>query len=265
MIMTTDPAPLAAFTLGLLGSSHCLVMCGGISAALGLGTEGQQRSLLVLLFQLGRVTTYVLLGAGLGAIAAGFTGLYDMALPVLRVLSGILLVSMGLSVANWWPGLIWLERAGQTLWRRIQPMAQRHMPITANQDAVIVGLFWGFLPCGLIYTALAWTATAGSVAESAMLMGLFGLGTMPAMLATGLAAQRLTAVLRKPKLRALAGVLLIVAGVWTAWIAISHAGHGDHSSHSDGAHDGHLHSQHAPAPEQQDDTSSNHPDEHAHG
>ncbi|MEM0954020.1 MAG: sulfite exporter TauE/SafE family protein [Pseudomonadota bacterium] len=224
----TDPSPLAALTLGLLGSSHCLVMCGGISAALGLGTAPERRHTLVLLFQLGRVLTYMALGAGLGGLAAGIVGLYDMALPVLRILSALLLVSMGLTIANWWPGLVWLERAGQTLWKRIQPLAQRHMPVRATGDAVILGLYWGFLPCGLIYTALAWSSAAGDATQSALLMGCFGLGTAPAMFATGLVAQRLMALLQAQRLRQLAGLLLISAGVWTAYFALSHANHAEH-------------------------------------
>ena len=227
-MIQTDPAPLAAITLGLLGSSHCLVMCGGISAALGLGTAPERRSLMVLLFQVGRVATYMLLGAGLGTLAAGFAGLYDMAFPLLRLLSALLLVSMGLTIANWWPGLVWLERAGQVLWKKIHPMALRHMPVRATPDALILGLYWGFLPCGLIYTALAWTSSTGDPIRSGMLMGLFGLGTTPAMFATGLAAQRLMAILQAQRLRQIAGMLLVIAGTWTGYIALAHANHANH-------------------------------------
>ncbi len=221
----TDPGFIAAFILGLLGSSHCIVMCGGISAALGMGAAPGQRQRSLVLFQVGRVATYMLLGAGLGALAAGIAGVHGLVLPALRILSGVLLLAMGLYVANWWAGLTWLERGGQLLWRRVEPLARRRLPISSPGDALAVGLFWGFLPCGLIYTALAWTATTASWQQSALLMGAFGLGTTPAMLATGLAAQRLAGLLSRRGLRAMAGVMLIAAGAWTAWIAIQHAGH----------------------------------------
>ncbi|MDJ0876981.1 MAG: sulfite exporter TauE/SafE family protein [Halieaceae bacterium] len=225
----TETTLLAALTLGLLGSSHCLVMCGGISAALGMGTASQHRYWLLLLFQFGRIITYMLLGAGLGAAVGSITGLSDTLMPLLRILSGALLIAMGLYVANVWAGLTWLERGGQALWRHIEPLARSRLPVQHSVDALAVGLYWGFLPCGLIYTALAWTATTADWQQSALLMGAFGLGTLPAMLATGVAAQRIMGLLGKRGLRRVAGILLVVAGAWTAWIGLQHAGHGQHS------------------------------------
>ncbi|MEE4191985.1 MAG: sulfite exporter TauE/SafE family protein [Halieaceae bacterium] len=224
----TETSLAAALTLGLLGSSHCLVMCGGISAALGMGTATHHRYRLLLLFQFGRIITYMALGAGLGAIVSSATGLSEVLLPPLRILSGALLVAMGLYVANVWAGLTWLEAGGKALWRHIEPLAQRRLPVSRSVDALAVGLYWGFLPCGLIYTALAWTATAADWRQSALLMGAFGLGTLPAMLATGVAAQRIMGLLGKRGLRRIAGSLLVVAGLWTAWIGLQHAGHGGH-------------------------------------
>lgn len=234
-----DPGLAAAFMLGLLGSSHCLVMCGGISAALGMGATGARRRLLVLLFQLGRVATYILLGAGLGAIIGAVAALSEVLLPALRILSGLLLVAMGLYVANWWAGLVWLERGGQALWRRVEPYAKRRLPVSTATDALAVGLLWGFLPCGLIYTALAWSGTAGDWRHSALLMGMFGLGTLPSMLATGLAAETMTRLLRQRGLRGVAGLLLVAAGLWTSWIAVQHAGHASHGGAPSQQHHSH--------------------------
>ena len=237
-MIAADTTVLAAMMLGLLGSSHCLVMCGGISAALGMGTAGPQRHVLLVLFQAGRVFTYILLGAGLGAAIGAVAGLNQVLLPALRILSGLLLAAMGLYVANWWMGLTRLEQLGQWVWRRVEPSARRRLPVDAPGDALVVGLLWGFLPCGLIYSALAWSATTGSWQQSAVLMGAFGLGTMPSMLATGLAAQRFAALLRRRDLRHAAGLLLIAAGLWTSWIGIQHAGH---AAHAPAAHEQHSH------------------------
>jgi sulfite exporter TauE/SafE len=203
-------------------------MCGGISAALGMGTGGPRRHWLLLLFQLGRIATYALLGAGLGAILAAAAELHLVILPALRILSGLLLAAMGLYVANWWMGLTRLEQAGQAIWKRVEPLARRRLPVSSARDALAVGLLWGFLPCGLIYSALAWAAAGGSWQQSALLMAAFGLGTLPSMLATGLAAQRLTALLRQRGLRVVAGALLVLAGLWTSWIGVQHAGHSAH-------------------------------------
>lgn len=221
----TETSLAAALLLGFLGSSHCLVMCGGISVALGMGSAPERRFLTVSLFQLGRVFTYTLLGAGLGALIAGAVTLQAGLLPALRIISGLLLIAMGLYVARWWTGLTQLERVGQLLWRRVQPVAQRHLPVRRPLDALLVGTLWGFLPCGLIYTALAWTATAADWRESAGLMAAFGLGTAPAMLTTGLAAERLSRLLKRRGFQTTAAVLLIGAGVWTTWIGYQHAGH----------------------------------------
>ena len=226
----TEPGIVAAFMLGLLGSSHCLVMCGGIGAALGMGVDPARRYLMLVLFQLGRIATYTALGAGLGALAGEIAALNSGILPALRILSGLLLIAMGLYVANWWAGLTWLERAGGLLWRGVEPLARRRLPISRTGDALAVGLLWGFLPCGLIYTALAWSATAAQWGESALLMAVFGVGTLPAMLATGMAAQRLGGLLRQRGLRALAGLLLVIAGAWTTWVAVQHAGHAAHGT-----------------------------------
>jgi len=204
----------AAFLLGLLGSSHCLAMCGGLGAALGMATDTRRRPRLILGFQFGRIGSYMLLGAGLGALL----GLLDSprVLPVLRLVSGLLLVGMGLYLANWWLGLQALERAGGLLWRRVQPLTRRHLPVRKIPDALAVGLCWGLLPCGLIYSALGWSAAASSGMFAAVLMMFFGLGTLPAMFATGVAGQQLTRVLTNRHLRAVAAALMIALGGWTA-------------------------------------------------
>jgi sulfite exporter TauE/SafE len=208
----------AALLLGLFGSSHCLAMCGGFSAALGMGTDATSRFRLVLLFQIGRIAGYTLLGAGLGSLL----GSIDLFPGLLRIFSGLLLVSMGLYLANWWKGLMWLERLGQVLWRRIQPLSQRLLPLRRKRDAILVGLYWGFLPCGLIYTALAWSATSAGAIDSALLMFCFGLGTVPVMFATGLAGEQLAAALRRRDLRSLMAAVLIGFGVWTAAVPLAH-------------------------------------------
>ncbi len=227
----TDVNLVAALLLGFLGSSHCLVMCGGIGAALGAASSGSRRAPIVLLFQLGRIGSYTLLGAGLGAAL----GLVDgaLVLPVLSVLSGLLLMAMGLYLANWWLGLQWLERRGSAIWRLIEPLSRRLLPIQRARDAVLVGACWGFLPCGLIYSALAWSATAASAPHSAMLMFCFGVGTLPAMLATGLAGQRISGLLKMKTLRRLSAIVLIAMGAWTAASALGVGAAGDtgHAHH----------------------------------
>jgi sulfite exporter TauE/SafE len=231
MMPDADWQPAAALLLGLLGSSHCLVMCGGIGAALGMGTAGKQRWLLLLLFQLGRIASYSLLALIISIIPSlliAATGSYSL----MRVLAGLLLISMGLYIGNWWRGLVMLENLGQTLWRQVQPLTQRLLPVTGATQAMGIGLCWGLLPCGLIYTALVWSASAsgGQPLQAALLMACFGLGTLPSMYLSSTAGKQLMQVLQSRHLRRGAAITLILMGLWTI-LGPAAMQHRDHSNH----------------------------------
>jgi sulfite exporter TauE/SafE len=219
----------AAIMLGLLGSSHCLFMCGGIGSALGMGVAPSRRYSMLALFQFGRVCSYTLLGAGLGASLGALGSHLPFGMSALRVLSGLLLISMGCYISNWWRGLLVLESVGKHLWRYVQPLTQSLLPVQHMHQAVLIGLCWGLLPCGLIYTALAWSASAGNSLHSAQLMFCFGLGTVPVMFATGAAGERVASVLRRRGFRNSAAALLIAYGLWTIVIVLQPA-HGSHSA-----------------------------------
>merc|ERR1711916_213024 len=98
---------------------------------------------------------------------------------------------MGLYLTHWWLGLQYLENAGQRLWQFVKPMAKRLMPVKRFHTAIAFGAVWGWLPCGLVYSALALAVTQQTVSAAAGSMLAFGLGTVPALLATGLLAERL--------------------------------------------------------------------------
>ena len=218
---------ITAFMLGLLGSSHCLGMCGGISAALGMSsqsaTQTQQLSRLIA-YNSGRISTYGLIGALAGFIGSQLTIVPEAGL-LLRGIAGLLLIAMGLYVAGWWFGLTKLEQLGTKLWRHVQPFSQKLLPVKSSGQALKLGLLWGLLPCGLVYSTLSWALAAADWQQSALLMIAFGLGTSPAMLATGLASQQVLSLLKKRGARMLAGSLIIVMGVVTLWIPVSHIGH----------------------------------------
>ena len=133
----------------------------------------------------------------------------------MRVVAGLLLISMGLYLAGWWSGLTRIERLGRGLWRHIQPVANRLLPVSSLPRALLLGALWGWLPCGLVYSTLLWAASQGNAVDSALLMLAFGVGTWPVLLATGLAAERTNALLRKRGVRVAGGVLVILFGIWT--------------------------------------------------
>lgn len=213
----------AAFMLGLLSSAHCVGMCGGIMGALALAipaSERRRRALLLLSYNLGRILSYTLMGVLAGLFVDALAG--SGGVPWLRLLAGLLLIAMGLYLGNWWRGLTWLERGGSYLWRYLQPLGRRLMPVTRLPQALGLGAIWGWLPCGLVYTALAYATTQAQAFNAGAVMLAFGLGTLPAVLATGLAAQRLTQLLRRPRLRWSFAILIIVFGLWTIAVPAKH-------------------------------------------
>lgn len=213
-----DLAPLliSALILGLLGGGHCLGMCGGLMGALTLAIPPEQRGRrlqLLLAYNLGRILSYATAGLLFGL--AGWAVASSPAAMLLRIVAGLLLISMGLYLGGWWSGLTRIEALGRGLWRHIQPVASRLLPVSSLPRALLLGALWGWLPCGLVYSTLLWAASQGDALDSGLLMLAFGLGTWPVLLATGMAAERLTAVLRRRGIRMAGGLLVILFGLWT--------------------------------------------------
>ena len=210
------PLLLSALMLGLLGGGHCLGMCGGLMGALTLAIPPDQRGRrlrLLLAYNFGRILSYACAGLLMGL--AGWAVANSPAAMILRIVAALLLVAMGLYLAGWWSGLTRIEALGRHLWRHLQPFASRLMPVSSLPRALLLGAIWGWLPCGLVYSTLLWASSQGAPADSALLMLAFGLGTMPVLLATGMAAERLTALLRLRGVRIAGGLLVILFGLWT--------------------------------------------------
>lgn len=210
------PLLLSAFVLGLLGGGHCLGMCGGLMGALTMAIPAEQRSKrlrLLVAYNLGRVLSYATAGLLVGL--AGWAVAQSPAAMALRVVAALLLIAMGLYLAGWWSGLTRIEAMGRGLWRHLQPIASRLMPVRNLPQALFLGALWGWLPCGLVYSTLLWAASQGDAFDSALLMLAFGIGTWPVLLATGLAAERITAMLRKQGVRMFGGIMVILFGLWT--------------------------------------------------
>lgn len=222
MSFETDTSYVAAFLVALLGGVHCVGMCGGIVGVLtlGLSSSTQRRfsnmAPFLLAYNLGRISSYTLAGllaGGLGAWAANLASVRD-GQRLLQMLAGLFMVALGLYLAGWWQGLARIENAGGLLWRRVEPLGRRLLPIRTLTQALGVGLIWGWLPCGLVYSVLIWSMSAGSMLEGGLLMLSFGLGTLPMLLAMGAFAASLARFTAKPLVRASAGVLVIGFGVY---------------------------------------------------
>lgn len=204
----------AAFAAGLLGGVHCAGMCGGIVGSLSAAARGPALPR-QLAFNLGRVGSYSLAGAAVGA-AGGLLQLAGPALAaqtVLFVAANILMVLLGLYVAGWGRAVLRLEAAGGHVWRRIEPLRRHFFPIDTTARALGAGAVWGWIPCGLVYSMLALALASGGAAQGAFVMLAFGLGTLPNLLAAGLAAQKVMALRRIPWVRQAAGAMIVAMAV----------------------------------------------------
>ncbi len=223
----------SAVIIGLLGSTHCLGMCGGLSVALGLNSQKEKR-LHIISYNLGRLCTYTAIGAVAGLFGQQLISASPTVALVLRSLAGLLLVAMGLYVSQWWMGLTRIEKVGALLWRYIQPLTKSLLPVKNHAQSLQLGILWGLLPCGLVYSTLSWALATAHWQQSALLMLAFGVGTLPAMLSMGFLNQQLLLKLRGNYFRWVAGGLIIAMGlltIITPWMHQTGAGH-DHHQHS---------------------------------
>jgi sulfite exporter TauE/SafE len=221
-----DSGFFAVFLIGLLGGVHCVGMCGGIVSALTLqmpGTAGTLRAgsskpawSIHLAYNLGRISSYAVAGAVMGAL--GSLGLLlNNALPVQMVLyvaANLMMVALGLYLTGLTRALAFTERAGQWLWRHVQPLTRRFLPVRGVMQAFPLGMLWGWIPCGLVYSVLAMALLTGSAERGAATLLAFGLGTLPNLMLAGLLLARFRAIVQGRVLRLGAGLLVLSFGVW---------------------------------------------------
>ena len=230
---------VAALVAGLLGSAHCVLMCGGIAGALGLGAQaggacGGGSLHFPALYNFGRVTSYAIAGGIAGALGGGTLAI--AALPQLgrmfAVLAALIIVCVGLRLATGGRHFGWLDRAGAAAWRRIAPLTRGLFPVTTPARAFGVGLAWGWLPCGMSYAMLTAALLTGSALHGGALMAMFGIGTLPAMLTLSGGA----ATLLRPATRRLGGAALVVLGLASGAALLWPAGSGDEHHPHHGQH-----------------------------
>ncbi len=210
------PPIIALFLMGLVGSgAHCVFMCSPIMAALTLNSS--RRGWLAIGYNLGRIITYTLMGALFGALGhwlAQRVGTLFQVQQVLTVIAALFMLLIALHVSGLYAALAPLERLGGRLWRKLEPFGRRLLPVKHFPGALLLGGLWGFIPCGMVYSALAASLAAGGAIEGGALMLAFGLGTLPALVAIGLAADGLSRWLQQPWLKRLAGIAIAVLAFW---------------------------------------------------
>jgi len=232
--MTLELLLPAVFLAGFFGSGHCLGMCGPVVVLLetphGQATafNGMWRRLI---YNLGRMLFYVLLGAIAGALGVVLTRIagINAGVSLLRILAGLLVIALGLNLLFDLRLLSYLEKGGALVWRRLAPLARYVLPIFTPARALAAGFIWGALPCGLVYSSAAIAATSGSAPAGALIMFTFWLGTLPALLVAGASASKLAAWVRHRSLRRLTGLMLVGIGLFAlAMPYLYRNGVGDH-------------------------------------
>jgi uncharacterized protein len=207
----------AIFLVGLLGGTHCAGMCGGIVGALAVQTPGGRAGWpLHLAYNCGRILSYAVAGALVGAIG----GLGLAFGPVAKIqlafylVASLMLVALGFYLMGFTRSLAFVERLGQGIWKRVQPYTSRFLPVHSVAQALPLGMLWGWLPCGLVYSVLANALVSGSAVRGALAMAVFGLGTLPNLLLAGMLFSRFRRFAQSPVARAISGTLVMGYGLY---------------------------------------------------
>jgi sulfite exporter TauE/SafE len=246
--MDSPQSLAAAFILGLFSTVHCIGMCGGIIGALSLSLPDnirqrrQHHVFFITLYNLGRILSYSFAGLVVGYIGAEAAAYTDMSggPSILRYTGVVMMIAIGLYLAGWLPQLSKVERIGVPLWKVLEPIGRKLVPVTTMPRALLYGLVWGWLPCGMVYFVLVWALTSGSASQGALTMAAFGLGTLPSLLAAGLAVSSLKRFTRMKTVRKLVGVLVIAMAIGSLLMPMGGHKHGHAgSNHAGNQHAGH--------------------------
>ena len=209
--MNYDITFFTLFLLGFFGGTHCVGMCGGLSSAFALQLPPHLNRLgLIVLLNLGRISSYVLIG-----LIVGLVGQIGISLDDTRwlqnglyIAANVLLLLLGLYLAGLSTAATQIERIGRPIWKRLNPILNRLLPIKSVPACFGVGMLWGWLPCGLVYSASLYALGSGNAVQGGLYMLAFALGTLPNLLAMGIFAAQLKTLLQRRAIRLCAGLLV---------------------------------------------------------
>lgn len=211
---------LLIFTSGLLGSAHCLGMCGPFALTLGATSRSWKDNLSrQLLYSLGRIFTYGTLGAMAGYAGMRLAGWRWNGVQVAAVLSigaGVFLIYEGLASA----GIVRRRVAGPAAFCLAGSMLGSFLRGPRRTDVFLAGIATGFLPCGLVYGFLGLAAAGNNLGYGILLMVCFGLGTVPGMVGAGVGGAALNGTMRR-RLFTLAAWSLVLAGCISVWRGVA--------------------------------------------
>ncbi|MFT5759158.1 MAG: sulfite exporter TauE/SafE [Alteromonadaceae bacterium] len=212
----------SAFIIGIIGSTHCVGMCGGITSMLTTALPKKNPTsdlLLVFLYNVGRISSYAIIGAIVGY--TGSTAARNIGVPLagLRLLAAVFLIFLGLYLGQWLMWIARIESLGKVLWQKISPLSKYLIPVDTPLKALSLGTLWGWLPCGLVYSTLTWSMASGNALSGALIMACFGLGTLPALVLMSLSTIRIKQLVNKPILRKTLAFAIIMYGIYSLIVA----------------------------------------------
>lgn len=238
---------ISAFFVGLFSTVHCFGMCGGIIGALTFSLpekiRNNRKRLIpyIAAYNFGRISSYSLAGGlagGLGGNLLALSPVYGHL--VLQLFASILMIGIGLYLAGWFPALVKIEHIGKPIWKKLEPISQKLIPVKSPVHAYLFGIVWGWLPCGLVYTALIWSTTAGSTEDGVLLMLAFGMGTLPSVMIAGILTGWFTRLIRSTYIRPLVGLTIIIVALITGYLALLHSGHQPSYVNDSSKHEQHI-------------------------
>ncbi len=203
------------FIAGLLGSSHCIGMCGGFALLIGMGDSNVRSNLWAqTVYSLGRIFTYLVLGVLAGyfgnRLSTQLSGWVNVP-AILSVTAGIFLIIQGLIAA----GVRFRKQKQFTSHGCLAgSFLATFLRSKKTSDRFIAGLLTGLLPCGLVYAFLSMAAASGSLITGSLVMLVFGFGTVPLMMLTGVSGSLMSLIARQRLLK-LAAWCVVITGVLT--------------------------------------------------
>lgn len=210
-----------AFFIGLFSSLHCVSMCGSIIGTLSYSLKPEIRNdkskmfTFIFSYNFGRIFSYMLAGLIVGLIESALT--FPLGAEhghrVLQIISALIIAGAGFYIAGWFPKFAYIEKTGSYFWKTIEPYGRKLIPVTSLKQAFLFGMVWGWIPCGLVYTALALAATTGDITLSVLSMLTFGLGTLPAVMSLGMVSSFITRLSSLQTTKQIIGMLLVVVAI----------------------------------------------------
>ncbi len=222
-----------AFLIGLFSALHCFGMCGGLVGAMTMSLQPAIRqnqarlALYTLAYNSGRILSYMLAGLLVGWFGQALKEVLvsEGGIGYLRLVASMLIIAMGLYIGGWFPQFARIEKLGTPLWRHLQPIGQKLLPVKSIGQAFLFGAVWGWLPCGLVYYALLIAPAQNGAVNSSLFMLVFGLGTLLPMMSAGFLAGRLVHLRQSRKIRYISGLLLVFMGIISLWLAVDPNAH----------------------------------------